>query len=290
MFIFIFTLILFTNLFAQPDVPSNYPVYIDSVVANVNIIIDPDSLALIFHPDSAESDHEYPATFVFDNGIVHDTVHNVGFRLRGNTSRYSQKKSFKVSFNSFVSGRKYYGLEKLNINGEHNDPSIVRSKLSWDIFRKVGVQASRSNHVMLHINNVYYGLYINVEHIDENFVKSRFGNNDGNLYKCLWPADLQYLGNDPNLYKLTSGNRRVYELKTNKDEDNYTDFANLISTLYITRDSLFISAIERNFNVNGFLKSLTIDVLTGSWDNYWFWKNNFYLYHNTQSGKFAKSV
>ena len=51
-----------------------------------------------------------------------DTVLNVGFRLRGNTSRTAGKKSFKVSINSFVAGRKWNQLEKLNLNGEHNDP------------------------------------------------------------------------------------------------------------------------------------------------------------------------
>ena len=63
-----------------------------------------------------------------------DNFDQVGFRLRGNTSRYAQKKSFKVSMNTF-SNLKFLGLEKLNLNGEHNDPSIIRSKLCWDIFR-----------------------------------------------------------------------------------------------------------------------------------------------------------
>ncbi len=284
--VLLFLLLIGFNLPAQPNFPGNYPIFIDSLVANVNIYIDPDSLAQIFHPDSAESYHEYPATFVFDNGVLSDTIENVGFRLRGNTSRFSQKKSFKVSFNSFIRGRKYYGFEKLNLNGEHNDPSIIRSKLSWDIFKKMRVPAPRSSHVMLYINNVYYGLYINVEHIDENFVKSRFGNNDGNLYKCLWPADLNYLGADPNLYKLTQGNRRVYELKTNKLLDDYSDLANFISVLNLTGDSLFASEIQKIFDVNTFLKNLAVDVLVGGWDDYWFLKNNYYLYLNTETEKF----
>ncbi|MFQ5584479.1 MAG: CotH kinase family protein, partial [Calditrichia bacterium] len=262
------------------------PLYVDTTVATVFIEIDPDSLAQIFNPDSLQSDHEYPAKYVFDNGFIRDSVDNIGFRLRGNTSRYAQKKSFKVSFNTFVSGRKFYGVEKFNLNGEHNDPSIIRSKLCWDIFREAIVPGSRASHVMLYINNVYYGLYINVEHIDENFVLSRFGNNDGNLYKCLWPADLIYLGSDPNLYKLMNGNRRVYELKTNKNADDYSDLASFIATLNLTPDSVFAREISRVFNVNGFLRGFAVDVAVGSWDDYWFLKNNYYLYHNTATGKF----
>jgi len=271
---------------AQDALPEYNQVFDDAVIAQVFIEIDPDSLALILNPDNLYSDHEYPATFIFDNGVLHDTLTQVGFRLRGNTSRRAFKKSFKVSFNSFVSGRKYYGLEKLNLNGEHNDPGIIRSKLGWDLFGRMRVPASRANHVMLHINGEYRGLYINVEHIDENFVRSHFGNNDGNLYKCLYPADLSYQGDNPDLYKVEIYGRRIYDLKTNTEADDYADLAHLIKTLIITSDTQFRSEIETIFNVPSFLRALALDILTGSWDDYWFWNNNYYLYHNQRTGKF----
>ena len=269
---------------AQP--PGFHPVYNDSVVATVRILIDPDSLARILDPANAESDHEYPATFVFDNGRLRDTVLEVGFRLRGNTSRDARKKSFKVSINTFHRGRKYHGLEKLNLNGEHNDPSIVRAKLSWDLFGDLGAPASRAAHTRLFINGRYYGLYINVEHVDENFAEARFGNGDGNLYKCLWPADLTWRGSDPNAYKFTSDNRRVYELTINEELDDYTDLAQFIGVLTQTAAADFPLAIQRVFDVNSYLRVLAADVATGSWDDYWFLKNNYYLYHNTALDKF----
>src|SRR5690606_17817879 len=37
---------------------------------------------------------------------------------------------------------------------------------------------------------------------------------------------------------------------------------------------------------NGFLRSVAVDMLTGSWDNYWFLKNNYYLYSDPRSGLF----
>ena len=273
------------NIVLASDVDFN-PVYNDSTVAKVYIEIDADSLALIFHPDSVESDHEYPALFTFENHLIRETVENVGFRLRGNTSRFSQKKSFKVSFNAFERGRKFYGLEKLNLNGEHNDPSIIRSKLCWDLFEEMNIPASRANHVMVYINDDYYGLYINVEHVDENFVDLKFGNNDGNLYKCLWPADLVYLGEDPDLYKQEHSGRRAYELKINTDIDDYSDLINFIKIINLTSaDSLRIK-LEKVFNVNSFLQALAVDVATASWDDYWFLKNNYYLYHNAKTDKF----
>ncbi|MBI9038264.1 MAG: CotH kinase family protein [Bacteroidales bacterium] len=271
-------------LHSQPSFPANGKVFIDDIVPRVDIFINPDTLEWIY--ENVESDIEFHADFIFNNGEDIDTIEDIGFRLRGNTSRHSQKKSFKVSFNTFVQGRKYCGLEKINLNGEHNDPSITRSKICWDVLREFEIPASRSNHVELYINNNYYGLYLNVEHVDEEFVESRFGNKDGNLYKCLWPADLNYLGDDPELYKFDDFGRRTYDLKTNTAEDNYSDFANFIDILNNTPDNEFACEIRKVFNIDDYLKIIAIDIISGNWDGYIYNKNNFYLYHNTETDKF----
>ena len=75
--------------------------------------------------------------------------------MRGNTSRTSHKKSFKLDFNHFVPGRDFYGVEKINLNGEHNDVSIIRSKFSWDIFESIEMVAPRANHIEVYIHDEY---------------------------------------------------------------------------------------------------------------------------------------
>lgn len=269
----------------QPD--SNHWIFNDQSLPEIQILIDPDSLNQLFQEQNWYSDHEYPATFVFMREGVYDTVENIGFRIRGNTSRASAKKSFKVSFNTFQAGRQYYGLDKLNLNGENNDPSIIRSKLSWDIFREMGVKASRANHVKVFINGTFYGLYINVEHIDDEFVQKNFSDDSGNLFKCLWPADLTYRGTSVEAYKFESGGRRTYDLKTNEDEDNYTDLANFIIFLNRSSDEEFAEEIEDYIHVDGILQWMAVDILTSNWDNYWFLKNNFYLYQDPQTDRFV---
>ncbi len=271
---------------AQTPVPEKGPVFRDDVVPRIDIIIPQSSLDFILAPENGQSYEEFEATFIFDNTEIRDTVENVGFRLRGNTSRASAKKSFKVSFNTFIAGGDYYGLEKLNINGEHNDPGIIRSKLAWDVLNAIGIPAPRANHVTLYINNEYYGLYINVEHIDEEFAGLRFGSKDGNLYKCLWPADLAYQGPNPDDYKGDNGDRRTYDLKTNTALDDYSDLANFISVLNNTPVETLPTALEKIFNVNGYLQNLALEVMIGHWDAYSYLKNNYYLYNNPLTGKF----
>ncbi|NNC96046.1 MAG: T9SS type A sorting domain-containing protein [Chitinophagales bacterium] len=279
---YILCLLLSVNLrsFAQqPFFPSDSLIFDDQVVSEVQIWIDQQSLDAIL--SDVHSDVEYPATFVFIHPSFSDTIVDVGFRLRGNTSRVSAKKSWKISMNTFLPGRKFMGLEKLNINGEHNDPTVMRSKLCWDLCREMQIPAPRSNHVALYINGHYRGIHINVEHIDEEFVRSRFGNRSGNLYKCYWGSDLTYIDDNPASYMDKS-----YELKTNTDENDFSDLAEFIKVLNKSSLSTRACELREVFNVDDYLRSMAMDILTGNWDGPLINKNNFYLYHNSSTDQF----
>ncbi len=282
-FIFGFITIIF-QIFAQPAFPPLGNVYTDTELPKIYIYVNPDSLAYIY--SHVHDNLEYHATFVFKSSQLNDSVTNVGFSLRGNTSLDSQKKSFRISFNTYTPGGTFQNLEKINLNGEHNDPSIIRSKLTWSILRDFACPGPRANHAKVYINGFYYGLYINVEQIDELFIKSRFGNNDGNLFKCLYPADLVYLGKDPNLYKFSSSGHQVYDLKINDIADDYSDLARFINILNNVAVADLHMHLDSVLNTNAFLKTLCVDILSSNWDGYSFNKNNYYLYHNTQTGKF----
>jgi len=263
--------------------PEPGPVFIDTEVPRVDINIKQEYLDAIL--DDVSSNQEYEAQFIFTSSSIQDTVENVGVRLRGNTSRGAAKKSIKVSFNTFEQGRKFYGLEKMNINGEHNDPTIIRSKLSWDLCNWVGVPASRSNHVELYVNGDYVGIYANVEHIDEEFIAKRFDDKSGNLWKCLWPADLEYIGFDPNLYKEESNGRRTYDLKTNKEKDDYSALAHIIDVINNWTGDDLKCELERIFDVDNYIKIVALDILLSHWDGPIGNMNNYYLYHNPCTDK-----
>lgn len=272
---------------AQYPQPIPTPLYADDEVSRIEIWMNTDSLQALLDPANRWNDYEYPASFLFQRGGQWDTLHEVGFRLRGNTSRNAQKKSFKVSLNRFTSGRRFQGVKKINLNGEHNDPSISRARWCWELGRQWGLPVSRVSHTRLYINGRYRGVYLNLEHINDDWLALRFRNNGGNLYKCTWPADLQYLSNNPDDYKyLRSDGTRAYELKTNEDQDNYSDLAHFIDVLNNTPLAQLECALDPVFDIEGYLKVLAFEVSTGHWDNYAYNKNNYYLYHDPESGKF----
>lgn len=283
--LFIFSLIPIFG-FGQSELPELGTLYTQAEIPTVKILIDQDSLDILYLEENWYENHEYPATFIFQTAMTNDTIENVGLRFRGNTSREKIKKSFKISLNAFISGQKYQGVEKMNLNAEVNDPSMIRSRLCWDLFREYGVPASRSNHVNLYINDDYYGLYQNIEHVDEEFADTYFGNNTGNLYKCLYPANLDYISNNPDDYKLAPWGSRTYELKTNEELDDYTDLAEFIAALNQLSNAELECQLNSYFNVNSYLKVAAIDVLTGNWDGYIYNQNNFYLYQNPLTKQF----
>jgi spore coat protein CotH len=277
-------LFLYAAVLAQQS-DDSWKLFDDSNVARADITIDTAKLGWIYR--NVESDSEHYAQFRFRNNLIDETVDSIGFRLRGNTSRYAAKKSFKISFNSFIHGRKFHSVEKLNFNGEHNDPSIIRSKLCFDHFRSVGMKASRANHVEVYINGKYYGLYISVEHIDEEFLKKNFQDDSGNLWKCLYPVDLTYLGSDPTIYiNLNNNGRPAYELSTNEEQKDFSKLVRLTDILNNITPGALEDSLESVIDVPDLLKYFALNILTGSWDDYWSLMNNYYLYHDPSKDLF----
>lgn len=279
--------LLFLLACTIPAISQN-TLYDETRVPSIYISINEDSLAYIYA--NVLSDHYFSARFIFDDTERRDTLESAGFRLRGNTSRYAKKKSFKISFNEYVSGRKYQGVKKLNLLGEHNDPTMVREKLYYHLWKKSGMPERRTNFVKVFINEVYYGLYTNAEEMDKEWLARVYPDKTGNLYKCTYPADLVYLGLNQQVYKdlqnSTATGGRVYELETNKEEDDYARLVDLIATLYHEPDSVFTAQIAAILDVNRFLKSLALDVATGNWDDYGYNRNNFYLYDRPDNSLF----
>ncbi len=276
-------LCLFSTITYSQSIPYRN-LFDDTKLPNIYITLPADSLTWLY--SHVDYDGNILANFVFDDGINRDTMRNIGFRLRGNTSRGAAKKSFKIKFNAFVSGIKYQGVKELNLNGSHNDPTMVREKLFYDAWNFAGLPPRRSAFSKVYINGNYYGLYTNIEELDDDWLQRVFGTDDGNLYKCIYPADLKYLGANQSLYKnvFHSAGVRAYDLKSNDLTDDYTDLARLCTV--INTPTNFECEIQKVLNVQGFLKAYAVEILSGDWDDYGYNKNNFFLYHNPKNDLF----
>jgi spore coat protein H len=233
----------------------------------------------------------------FRHGDIDVTVTNVGISARGNTSLNKYPRSFNISFNSFVPGQNLFGIEKLNLNSEVNDPSTARSKVSFDLHQAAGLPTPFANHVATVItgpnnhrsgpNGVFFDAVLNnTQPVEDVFIKQRFANSRGNLYKCTYtgagPANLTYKGPTGSSYSGLA----TYELKYQGSTDaSFNDLASFINVINNTSSANFAAVIRRNFEVDDFLKRLALDVLTSNWDGHWGNWNNFHLYRDPGTGK-----
>ena len=112
-------------------------------------------------------------------------------RLKGNPEdwRPEKKPQFVIRVDHDNDAARLHGLRRLNLEASPGDRSHVRNNLSLHLMRTVGVPAPRTNHARLKINGVVFGLYENIESVDDVFVRGRFGGRLGNLYKHGLPGE-----------------------------------------------------------------------------------------------------
>lgn len=272
--VFIFEFII---VHAQVINPTEDAIYLRDQISSIYLVIDPDDLDFLLDEANIESRVYLSAQFrITNSGLDESLTTNVGLRIRGNTSRYHPKKSFKIKFTEF-DGDKFKDYKSFNLKAENNDPSFLREYLSLQLFRASNVAAARSTFTKLYINEEYMGLYLNVEQIDDEFIDRRFDEEDGNLYKCSFGASLE-ISND--VY-----NNEIFELETNQEINDRTRLESFINIINNAPDPSFQNMIEDIFEVDRFLSYLAVETLIGHWDGYSYNKNNYYLYENESSGK-----
>ncbi|MEM9548300.1 MAG: CotH kinase family protein [Bacteroidota bacterium] len=209
-------------------------------------------------------------------------VDSVGVRFKGFTSYPydSDKKPIKIDFNEFVPGKRYDGLRKVNLNNATGDPGMQRDGICYDLMRSIGVKAPRTSFAKIYFNNQYWGLYQVIEQVDQEFLQNNFSNDEGNLFKNLSWSKFEWNGDSPNGYN------EIFELKTNRESNDWSGFINLMDILNNTPESSFKEAIREVFNVDLFLKTLAVDVATNNWDSYLEHGRNWYIYEDTKTGIF----
>lgn len=115
---------------------------------------------------------------------------SVGVRYKGNSSYFrTRNETFKklpinVKLDFKVKSQKLKeGHNTIKLSNAFLDPSFVREPLAYEVIRKY-MPAPLCNFTKVTINNKYYGIYVNSESIDMNFIKKHFGVANGNIVKC----------------------------------------------------------------------------------------------------------
>jgi hypothetical protein len=208
-----------------------------------------------------------PATFVAHRQWA------VDLRYRGDTARVMPKKSWKVEFSESDS---FSGTEELNLNADYIDQTLLRSAVGYDFLARAGVPTPRQAYARLYLNDGYYGLFSNVEQIDERFLDRLGWDLHGNLYKGdgnLEPP--KWYEDNPQWWAANYG-------KHTNSLNGYDDIRALINLINDTPDAQFPAAIAEIFDVNGWLDWYAANILLGNFEMV---AKNYYLYHDFSTDK-----
>ncbi|WP_075981154.1 CotH kinase family protein [Bacillus massilinigeriensis] len=196
---------------------------------------------------------------------------------RGSHIRKFEKKSYYVQFHKPSYFRK--GKE-IHLNAEFKDPSMIRNKLSLDFFSDIGTLSPQSRFVFLVINGRKEGVYLEIESVDENFLRARELPN-GTIYYAV--------DGDANLSLMSDLDKKVkdslllgYERKYGAEEDD--DFLQemIIKINTATREE-FEKVISKYINVDKYLRWLAGIIFTQNYDGF---VHNYALYRNGETGQF----
>jgi hypothetical protein len=78
---------------------------------------------------------------------------------------------------------------------------------------------------------------------------------------------------------LNDNGRPAYELSTNESVNDFSKLVHLITILNNTSSASLADSLESVIEISEVLKYFAMNIMFGSWDDYWSLMNNYYLYH-----------
>jgi hypothetical protein len=212
----------------------------------------------------------FPAVFVYGGEVFTDA----GLRFRGGRPRLFRKKSLKVAFSD---EHPFGDRDRLNLNAAAMDDDYLTEPLAYWFYERAGVDASRAGFARVHLNGAFWGLFIEVEGVDETYLRKRDLDPEGALYKAVGVVgSLRKL--DGILY---GGQEYSYESQYEKkirEGEPYGDLKAFIEGLYATPASGMENFLEDNLDVERFIRYLAATNLMCVWDSI---QHNYYLHRDT---------
>lgn len=228
------------------------------------------------------TDVEVPATVTIDG----KTYRDVGIHFRGQSSYRmvgeGRKRSLNVSMDFVHDGQDAGGYQTLNLLNANNDPTFLRTVLYTEIARQY-LPIPKANFMRVVINGESWGVYVNVQQFNGDFVREAFKDKGGERWKAPGSprgrAGLEYLGDDPALYK------PIYEIKTKDDAKSWAALVQMTKVLNETPPAKLQAALDPLLDIDGALRFLAVEVALVNSDGYWSRASDYNLYRDSR-GRF----
>ncbi len=246
-------------------------------IVQVDVTLDPlDWRALCNQSRNFHSAVENPLAKPYTNfraDVVVDGVliEDVAIRKKGFIGSQDRvRPSLKIKFDEYVEQQPVAGLDRLTLNNNKQDNSLLSQSMTYWLYRRAGLKAPRCTLASVTVNGMFLGVYSHVESVRKPFLQREFGDDSGNLYEGtltdIYPKAIEWV-----------------EAKTNKKSDR----ARLVALAEVLdQESPTLEEIEEYVDVDHFLRFWVIESLIAFWDGYSQNQNNFFMYNDPRNGKF----
>jgi hypothetical protein len=230
--------------------------------------------------DFYNTDVDVPAQLTVDSRVYRD----VGIRFRGMSSfafvPEGSKRSLNVSIDFAHSNQRLLGYRTLNLLNANSDPTFTRTLLYSEIARAY-MPAAKANYVRVVINGESWGVYVNVEQFNSDFVRDRFKTTRGGArWKVpgspIGRGGMAYLGEDINAY------RRIYDIRSRDDEQSWRRLIRMFKVLNDTPPDRLEAELAPLLNIDGALRFLAIEIALANTDGYWTRASDYNIYLDEQ--------
>src|SRR5262249_45553805 len=152
---------------------------------------------------------------------------------------------------------------------EFMDRFMLAESLAYEVYRKAGNAACRTDFVRTWIDGRPIGYQLLIEQPNKAFLRHNGLRADGNLYKCQW------FGN---------GLVGQHWKKTNLHA-GHGDLVQIINLLNKTRGAEQWAVIKKHFDVEQMINYFAVNMVLSHWDGYF---NNYFVYHDVHgTGKWT---
>ncbi|MCS5626697.1 MAG: CotH kinase family protein [Planctomycetes bacterium] len=204
--------------------------------------------------DFYRTDVEMPIDMTVDG----KTYEGVGIQFRGNSSFFGvsagQKRSFNIRM-EYGSHDGLYGYKTLNLLNSHADPSFLRHVL-FDHVAGRYLPTSKANYVKLVINGVSWGIYLNIQQYNKDFLKDNFGTRGGVRWKIGagggGRGNLDYPGDRKEDYG-------GYQLRTEGADDAWNKVAEFTKLLSETPVEELADKLSSHLDIDSALWSIALE-------------------------------
>lgn len=215
---------------------------------------------------------------------------NVGIRYREVRSfKVGQKRNpLHIKLNFQKENQTHQGYQTIKLSNALRDPSMVREVMSYEMIGQYMI-APRASYSRVYINDNYYGLFVNVEAVDQVFLDKNFGSSSNTFVKCTPDLNNKAKGNcKQNIFSSLEFETDMacyqsnYELKS---EEGWNDLIKLTETLKKKP-----AKIHELLDVDQTLWMLAFNNVIVNLSSYsGQYSQNFYLYKNDK-GRFVPVV